>query len=480
MRSSRRQSRFSHNETLSGVRPEFPDKATVPINAPPRRNRRGRGRDPHPASHTLDLGKYDRDDDLDSHTHPSQVRSSRFKAIFRNIFVKSDDNRSRPQYSQDPTPSRYSTSTSNIAGSGRLGRQAAASSLGSLQSYATSTIRAGAGPVPSCLSQTSTSEVVMKRRANPRRHLDSHPIFSHEVRGSTPVSRCPDSLIYPTFSLAEYGGPETWTSDIFVLPHNAIRWEIMDIYTILSSIQRRWSFLSMLDIWEVSEYWELFELFVAQYFEIEDQIVFPYLLNAAAESLDLKRYHKVVKYNRDRLENMLYNIGLSLEQFNTSAQPGDVLTKVYLQMLEFLPKLLDYMQQQERVLPNVFSSHCEPLDRIMINRASANFLVRAVNGRDGIAILTRWIEDPAILQTWKDENLSLRAQHSYRKWVANLEATHVDIARRFQRRMRSIPRTEMRPTNMRGRVNQSGLLDRTDKMFCERSFGVGITGRRSG
>ncbi|CDF35015.1 unnamed protein product [Chondrus crispus] len=328
-----------------------------------------------------------------------------------------------------------------MASSGRLGRHAAASSLGSLQSYATSTIRATSGPIPSCLAQGSTSEVGMKKRVFVQKDMVDEPVFSKEMRDRTLLSKRPDRFAYPNFALAEFGGRDTWASDVFVLPHNAIRWEIMDLYTIISSIQRRWSALTMVDVWELSEYWEVFEVFVAQYFEIEDQIVFPFLLDLASDSTELNRYHKVVKYNRDRLEAMLLDVGGTLELFN-SAPAGEVLPKVYSQLAEYLPKLLDYMEQQEDVLPRVFEEYGQPEDRALINRASANFIVRAANGRDGIAILTRWIEDSMILQMWKNENLSSRAQSSHKRWIANLESNHVDIARRFQRRMRSLPKSD--------------------------------------
>lgn len=409
-----------------------------------RRNRRGRGRQPvHPASRTLDLGKLGRDEELGIHEGaPAQLRSGGIAAFFRNLFSRSDDTRTRPRRTATQE-TRYSTSAApgNMASSGRLGRHAAASSLGSLQSYATSTIRASSGPIPSCLSQGSTSEVGMKKRVHVRKDRDEEPVFSKQVRDNTLLSNRPDRFVYPNFALAEFGGRDTWASDVFVLPHNAIRWEIMDLYTILSSLQRRWASLKMIDIWELSEYWEVFEVFVAQYFEIEDQIVFPFMLNVANESAELKRYHKVVKYNRDRLENILHDVGATLEQFNTSAA-GDVLPKIYSQLSEYLPKLLDYMEQQENVLPEVFSTFCDPEDRALLNRAGANFIVRAANGRDGIAILTRWIEDSMILQIWKNENLSTRAQSSHKRWIATLEASHVDVARRFQRRMRSLPKVD--------------------------------------
>lgn len=295
----------------------------------------------------------------------------------------------------------------------------------------------------------------MKKRVFANRGLDLEPVFSQEMRDSTLLSNRPDRFAYPNFALAEFGGRDTWSSDVFVLSHNAIRWEIMDLYTIISSIQRRWSSLTMVDVWELSEYWEVFEVFVAQYFEIEDQIVFPFMLNMADESADLKRYHKVVKYNRDRLESMLLDVGETLELFN-SVPAGEVLPKVYSQLAEYLPKLLDYMEQQENVLPAVFQDYCEPEDRALLNRAGANFIVRAANGREGIAILTRWIEDSMVLQIWKNENLSSRAQSSHKRWIASLEASHVDIARRFQRRMRSLPKSD----NLEKKGN--GMADRLD------------------
>lgn len=417
-----------------------------------RRHRRGRGRQmPHPASRTLDLGKLGRDEDLGIHEGaPAQLRSGGIAAFFRALFSRGDDTRTRPRRGGGHAyaETRYSSAVGggpggagHMASSGRLGRHAAASSLGSLQSYATSTIRASSGPVPSCLAQGSTSEVGMRKRVHPRKDRDDEPVFSQQVRDNTLLSNRPERFSYPNFALAEFGGRDTWASDVFVLPHNAIRWEIMDLYTILSSLQRRWPTLTLLDIWELSEYWEVFEVFVAQYFEIEDQIVFPFMLNVASESTDLKRYHKVVKYNRDRLESLLHEVGSTLELFN-SKSAGDVLPKLYAQLREYLPKLLDYMEQQENVLPEVFGTFCDPEDRALLNRAGANFIIRAANGRDGIAILTRWIEDSMVLQIWKNENLSSRAQVSHKRWIANLESTHVDIARRFQRRMRSLPKGE--------------------------------------
>lgn len=459
-----------------------------------RRHRRGRGRQSsiHPASRTLDLGKLGRDEDLGIHEGaPAQLRSGGIAAFFRALFSRSDDTRTRPRRNNGNETRYYSSAASaaaqgvnvspdmngahhvhvhqhTAASSGRLGRHAAASSLGSLQSYATSTIRASSGPLPSCLSQGSTSEVNMKKRVIPRKDRDDEPVFSKAVRDVTLLSKQPERVSYPNFALADFGARETWASDVFVLPHNAIRWEVMDLYTILSSLQRRWATLTLLDIWELSEYWEVFEVFVAQYFEIEDQIVFPYMLNIASESTDLKRYHKVVNYNRDRLESLLREVSATLEQFNTNAA-GDVLPKLYTQLAEYLPQLLDYMEQQENVLPEVFRAYCDPEDRQLLNRASANFIVRAANGRDGIAILTRWIEDSMILQVWKNENLSSRAQVSHKRWIANLEATHVDIAKRFQRRMRSMPKSDGDDNG--GGHAANGMADRIDH--------IGMSGNKS-
>ncbi|KAI0567696.1 hypothetical protein FGB62_1g11 [Gracilaria domingensis] len=403
-----------------------------------RHGRRGRGRTAqhHPASRTMDLGKLGRDEELGIHDGlPAQLRSGGLSAFFARLFRKND-------YSTRPA-ARYAEMrrADGVASSGRLNRHAAASSLGSLQSYATSTIRASSGPIHACLTPASTSEVGVKKRVFIRKEQEAQPVFSGQVRGKTLLSARPERLVYPSFEIQEFGARDTWYSDVFVLPHNAIRWEIMDLYTILSSIQRRWFSVTLLDIAELAEYWQVFEVFVAQYFEIEDQIVFPFLLNAAQESSELKKYHKVVKYNRDRLESMLMEIGSTLELFNSSA-PGEILPKVYQKLCDYLPKLLDYMEQQEEILPNVFRQHCEQESRVLLNRASANFIVRAANGRDGIAILTRWIEDSMVLQIWKDENLSARAQSSHKRWITNLEASHVEIARRFQRRLRSMPKTD--------------------------------------
>jgi hypothetical protein len=261
-------------------------------------------------------------------------------------------------------------------------------------------------------------------------------VFGEEVRRAGLLSERPDAFEYPNFALGEYGAPETWSSDVFVLVHNAIRWEVMDLYTIIGSLQRRWLGLVMRDVYDFAEFWEVFELFVAQKFEVEDQIVFPYLLGQAAASDRLATYYNTAKYSKEKLIGMLYDVGATIEMFNSSPA-GDVFPSLYRQLVDFLPALLEYMEAQDGVLPEVFAAHCHPEDRIMLNRAVANFLIRAAHGRDAIAILTRWIEDTMVLSIWKDENLSTRAKQSHAKWVKRLEAGHTAIARRFQRRLRA-------------------------------------------
>lgn len=409
-----------------------------------RRNGRGRGRAKGTRS-TMDLGKLGRNAELgvNEGAH-AQQRVGGIASFFRSLFSRSEDHRTRPipRDGIAPASGKYgSLRSGSVASSGRLDRATAASSLGSLQSYATSTIR-GSAPLPGCLAPSSTSEVDMRKRVFVKKDESEQLVFDG-VRNKTLLSGRPEGFAYPNFALGEYGGRDTWPSDVFVLLHNAIRREIMDVYNILASIQRRWTSLQMVDIWDFSEYWEIFEVFVAQYFEIEDQIIFPFMLNVAADSPDLSRYHKVVKYNKDRLEAILLEIGLTLEKFNTTPA-GEVMPTLYKQLVDCLPKLLDYMTEQEQVLPPVFSQYCDREDRTLLNRASANFLVRATNGRDGIAILTRWIEDSMVLQIWKNENLSPRAKSSHKKWVASLEANHVEIVQRFQRRMRNVGKERKR------------------------------------
>lgn len=368
--------------------------------------------------------------------------------------------------------------SSRISGllSGRTEERAtAASSLGSLQSYAQTTVK-DSGPFQGCFNN-STSEVALVKRftrqvndqakgQNQSQSLgnvrgitetavESALVFSEEVRKNGLLSRRPERFDYPNFALGEYGAPNTWNSDVFVLIHNSIRWEIMDLYTIIGSLQRRWLALTMLDMYELCEYWETFELFLGQWFEVEDQIIFPYLLSVAASSQELARYYKVVKYNKEMLVGMLYDVGATIEMFN-SAPAGEVFPALYRQIVDYLPKILDYMEQQDAVLPSVFAAHCHPEDRIMLNRAVANFLIRAANGRDSIAILTRWIEDSMVLQIWKDENLSSRAKSSHKKWLMKLDENHVEIARKFQRRLRS-----GKPSNhLKDEVQGSDMPDR--------------------
>ena len=92
--------------------------------------------------------------------------------------------------------------------------------------------------------------------------------------------------------------------------------------------------------------------------------------------------------------------------------------------------------------------------------------------------MKRYKLNPVISQVWKNENVSARAQHSYRKWIASLEMSHVEIVKRFQRRMRSIPTTEMRSVGSRDMYGSNRLADRIERASPRQSRGLKCSVRR--
>eukprot|EP00170_Pyropia_yezoensis_P004686 contig_19022_g4700 len=194
----------------------------------------------------------------------------------------------------------------------------------------------------------------------------------------------------------------------------------MSLYTILGALQRQWFTLSMGDIATFAEWWSVFELFLAQFFEVEDQVLFPWLTESAPTSRPLHRYFKQVRYTKEKMLGMYYDVGQTFELFNTRA-PSEVLGKLYQALIAFLPALLSYLETQEAVLPPIIREHCEVVDRLLVNRAMANFWLRAAAPRDGIVMLTRWMSDESLLQRWLVDNLSPRARSSYRKWRKRFE-----------------------------------------------------------
>eukprot|EP00168_Porphyra_purpurea_P010139 TRINITY_DN2494_c0_g1_i1.p1 TRINITY_DN2494_c0_g1~~TRINITY_DN2494_c0_g1_i1.p1 ORF type:complete len:256 (+),score=86.35 TRINITY_DN2494_c0_g1_i1:559-1326(+) len=210
---------------------------------------------------------------------------------------------------------------------------------------------------PACFS-ASTSEVGLRRRMVKRVDAAT-PVFSAEVRANTLMSRRPEAYVLPRFHMVDGGGvgggSGAWEQEILAVPHNAIRQETMSLYTILGAMQRQWFTLTMGDIATFAEWWSVFELFLAQFWEVEDQVIFPWLTESAPSSRALHRYFKTTRYTKEKMLGQYHDVGATFELFNTRP-PSEVLGKLYQALIAFLPALLSYLETQEEVLRPSFGS----------------------------------------------------------------------------------------------------------------------------
>mmetsp|Transcript_339 Transcript_339/g.624 ORF Transcript_339/g.624 Transcript_339/m.624 type:complete len:373 (-) Transcript_339:1983-3101(-) len=242
----------------------------------------------------------------------------------------------------------------------------------------------------------------------------------------------------PVIIASPYG--KLWAVDILALYHNAVKKELQDMYHMVEAMHKFQMSLGMEDIERFYSWWEVFEGFVIDYFDIEENVVFPYLaqrVNLNSTKLnDAER-----KMTKGKLTRVLKNIDDMEDRFH-NRPPGEMLKSFVAFLDEFSPRLLGYFQLEERIVPKLFQSNFEESDRGVIQARVYDFLKNRQYMNETLVLQSRWL--PAIhLKVWKIETLKGTSKVAYNVWRAKLERTHCILVNEFKQRVVAIELEEL-------------------------------------
>eukprot|EP00178_Gracilaria_changii_P001163 TRINITY_DN11641_c0_g1_i1.p1 TRINITY_DN11641_c0_g1~~TRINITY_DN11641_c0_g1_i1.p1 ORF type:complete len:885 (+),score=104.88 TRINITY_DN11641_c0_g1_i1:189-2843(+) len=255
----------------------------------------------------------------------------------------------------------------------------------------------------------------------------------------------------PIITMGEFIGPGSrslWHTDVFTLPHNAVRRECMDLYDILISMaQSRKAInistyaidISAKDINDFEQWWfvarELFQF----YFEVERRILFPWVDSAGSHDLEVRVALKKMRGMKEKLEEQLANIDRVWNE-KTFKSHAEMFVIIYKAVDNFVPRLLNYFEDQEVLLPALAQSFCKAEERVRIDKEIAALLMgdevrknkEVPNHR--LILLIRWMNDPKLVRTWTGRYLSSWARNMYPSWYQKFETHHYRIVKMFQSR----------------------------------------------
>lgn len=234
----------------------------------------------------------------------------------------------------------------------------------------------------------------------------------------------------PLLYMSEYG--TRWDIDLFVLPHNAVRAELMDMVDILNAFARSGFNLTLGHIHDFGAWWRVFEDFLLAYFSLDDAVLLPWTCDSktSAESAEHSAVQSATTARRTRVEHLANEVGNAFTLFRCKPS-GEVLPLLYRALHTFLPRLLSYMAKQEQHVgraPNPSTTY-----RAELRRRLFDSVLSSKQPLTNIFLLTRWApEDTGVYKLLRTQirghmRLRLRAH------IRHITATHLRIVDNFRK-----------------------------------------------
>lgn len=232
-------------------------------------------------------------------------------------------------------------------------------------------------------------------------------------------------------ALLNYSRPEginlvplgsSWGLDVFARLHNGTRRELIDLYNMIDSMQRRVQDLRTPDLKLFFSWWKLFSSFLQVSLQCHDELLMTWVTQKTSlpESLN-GEYRQEVKH---KVNNMLKSF--SVIQDNLSRRPPDeTMAKIIKGLVDMHP-IVEYFERIENSLPEVVEEVYKPRDAKKIEKKLASYLHNTGHPdirRMHLLLMARAMTDE-VLSAWQ-KTISLLVRLSFKSSNRRFEATHM-------------------------------------------------------
>jgi hypothetical protein len=164
----------------------------------------------------------------------------------------------------------------------------------------------------------------------------------------------------------------TWSVDIFVRPHNGVRRELIDLYNMIDSMQRRIQDLRSQDLKLFFLWWDAFTSYLSAVFNATDKLLLPWALGSATPPPCLAE--PVRSAGREHIKSMLAAFDVILEQL-PRRPPDESLAKI-IKALTHIHPIFEYIEAVETTMPEVADASLQPKQGRAMERRVARFLAK--------------------------------------------------------------------------------------------------------
>lgn len=259
-------------------------------------------------------------------------------------------------------------------------------------------------------------------------------VRSEKIQASGLLQEDGKRIRVPVLTLAEYSGPVSksrWFVDAFTLPHNAVRRECMDLYDLIIGIARLCAPDDVMsdDISSFYDWWEVCSRFIRCYFEVERKVMIPWVDKVSSKA------DGQVKMAMRKMRGMKETLKVQLSQVDEAwvnrdeQSAAETYGRVYNAVDAFVPRLMNYLADQEILLPAIVRDHYTIEDRMKMDKELiAEFIKSDSNNSSGsnhnIILLSRWMTNPRQLRAFINKYLPTSSRNTYPKWIELFESEH--------------------------------------------------------
>lgn len=220
----------------------------------------------------------------------------------------------------------------------------------------------------------------------------------------------------------------SWALDVFARLHNGIRRELIDMYNMIDSMQRRIQELRTSDLKLFFDWWDLFSSYVEVSFDAYDKLLIPWIVKK--DSLPDSLNENVRANMTQTVRSLLKNFDNYYSQM-PRRPPDETMAKIIKGLVHMHP-IVEYLEKFENEIPVTIESSYRPKDVRMMERKIAIFLHKT--GDLGfkhmhLAVVARGMTDE-VLSTWH-KILPIWVRISYRSNSKLYSNTHLSVVRKL-------------------------------------------------
>lgn len=162
----------------------------------------------------------------------------------------------------------------------------------------------------------------------------------------------------------------SWALDVFARLHNGIRRELIDMYNMIDSMQRRIQELRTSDLKLFFNWWNLFSSYVEVSFDAHDKLLIPWIVKKG--SLPDSLNENVRANMKQTIHSMLKNFDTCYSQL-PRRPPDETMAKIIKALVHMHP-IVEYLEKFENDIPVTIEDNYRSRDAKIMERKIAIFL----------------------------------------------------------------------------------------------------------